>query len=98
MTVCYVPGGVLNALATVPIVAVKPTHGGYQVKFNITLRGGQPALFKPNWSVSRIPRSDYLSLSTVIARTGWRRSSFSCVTMVLVIFGCLAAWGTRKFS
>ena len=30
--------------------------------------------------------------------TGWRRSSFSCATMVLVMSGCMAAWETKRCS
>ena len=30
------------------------------------------------------------------AGTGWRRSSFSCATMVLVMSGCMVAWGNEK--
>ena len=47
--VCCVLGGVLKAMATTPIVSIGPTNDGQQPKFNITLRGGQVALFKPQW-------------------------------------------------
>ena len=44
----FFPGAILNAMATDPIVSIDNGLGN-QLKFTVTLSGGQTALFKPKW-------------------------------------------------